>query len=341
MSTTGVAIIGCGQWGMNHVRVFSDLPDVQVVAVCDQRQARLAEVRRQFPAVHLMATVDEVLERKDVDAVIVCTEAASHYPIVQRSLMEGRHVLVEKPITTRSSEAEDLMNLANSHELTLMVGHIFLYNPAVIKLKSLISEGEVGRVYYMYSRRTNLGPIRRDVNALWDLAPHDVSIFNYLLDDSPEWVSAVGARVLGNGREDVGFISLGYRDGVVGHAHLSWADPHKVREVVVVGSDKRIVFDDLNAQERMRVFEKGIKPIEPEAPDFAEQFMLRDGNIIIPKIEASEPLKNECQHFIQCVQQKCRPLTGGQNGLDVVRVMEAVDSSIARRGAPVPVTQMR
>ncbi|MHB0858719.1 MAG: Gfo/Idh/MocA family protein [Anaerolineae bacterium] len=335
MNKTGVAIVGCGQWGMNHVRVFSDLPGAQVVAVCDQRPARLAEVSRQFPDLELATSVDEVLKLKDVDAVVVCTEAASHYPIVQRCLTEGRHVLVEKPITTKSIEAEDLMNLAESRGLTLMVGHIFLYNAAVTKLKSFLADGEVGRVYYMYSRRTNLGPIRRDVNALWDLAPHDVSIFNYLLDESPEWVSAVGARVLGNGREDVGFISLGYRGNVVGHAHLSWADPHKVREVVVVGSDKRIVFDDLNAQERMRVFEKGIKPLEPEAPDYAEQFMLRDGNIVIPKIEPSEPLKNECQHFMQCVSQNCSPLTDGRNGLDVVRVMEAVDRSIAQRGAPV------
>jgi predicted dehydrogenase len=243
-------------------------------------------------------------------------------------------------VTTNAADAEALTTLAETKGVTLMVGHTFLYNPGVQKLKDYIDQGQMGRVYYLYARRTNLGPIRHDVNALWDLAPHDISIFNYLLDSVPEWVSAVGARVLRNGREDVGFISLGYRDGIVGHIHVSWAEPNKVREVVVVGSDRRIVFDDMNPLERVRVFDKGVAPVMAEPASYGEyQFLMRDGDIVSPRVEVSEPLRNQCSHFLECVKGDRRPLTGGQQGYDVVRVMEAIDRSIERQGAPVEVME--
>jgi predicted dehydrogenase len=220
-----------------------------------------------------------------------------------------------------------------------MAGHTFIYNSGIRKIKDYVDQGEVGRVYYIYSSRTNLGPIRHDVNALWDLAPHDVAIFNYLLDSVPAWVSAIGARVLKNRREDVGFISLGYPNGIVGHIHVSWADPNKVREVVVVGSDKRIAFNDLNPIEQVRIFEKSVWADEEEASSYGEyHFLVRDGNIISPRIEVSEPLKNQCTHFLDCVARGGRPLTGGREGRDVVRVMEAIDRSLKRGGAPVKVT---
>ncbi|MCB0214358.1 MAG: gfo/Idh/MocA family oxidoreductase, partial [Anaerolineae bacterium] len=196
----------------------------------------------------------------------------------------------------------------------------------------------LGQIYYLYARRTNLGPIRRDVNALWDLAPHDISIFNYLLDSVPEWVSAVGVKALGNCREDVGFISLGYPNGVVGHIHVSWADPNKVREVVVVGSDRRIVFDDLNALERVKIFEKGITSTSGEATSFGEfQFMIRDGDIISPRVEVNEPLKTQCIHFLECVAHNFIPFTSGQAGKEVVQVMEAIDLSLQYHGVPISV----
>jgi predicted dehydrogenase len=339
MGQIGVGIIGCGYWGINYVRVFSELPETRVVVVCDRSAERLQEARRRFPSIPVTTDLGEVLKMSTVDVAIVCTEATSHYAVVCDCLANGKHVLVEKPMTTRVADGARLVELAESKGLRLMVGHTFLYNVGIRKVKAYITHGDVGRVYYIYARRTNLGPIRRDVNALWDLAPHDVSIFNYLLDGTPEWVSAVGACVLGNGREDVGFISLGYPNNVIGHAQLSWADPHKVREVVVVGSDKRIVFDDLNAQELVRVFEKGVKLMEPAAPTYGEyQFLMRDGDIIIPKIEASEPLKNQCKHFLECVIQGSSPLTDGKFGLDIVRVMVAVDRSVEQRGTPVQVT---
>jgi predicted dehydrogenase len=272
-----------------------------------------------------------------VDAVIVCTEATTHYDITRRLLLAGKHVLVEKPLTTRSTDAEELIELAESRSATLMVGHTFVFNAGIRKVKEYLRDGN-GRVYYLYARRTNLGPIRRDVDALWDLAPHDIAIFNHLLDESPIWVSAVGGKVLGNCRHDVGFISLGYPDNVLAHVHVSWADPDKAREVVVVKSDKRIVFDDLNGVEQVRVCEKGVMPLDQEPLNYGElRFQIREGDIISPRIEPVEPLKDQCRHFLECVRAKKRPVSGGLEGLGVVRVLEAANRSIECKGIQVAV----
>lgn len=334
----GIAILGCGYWGINYVRVLNELPQSRVTVICDSRADRLQEVGRRFPGAKLTTEIDEALQMEGVDAVLVCTPATTHYSVTRRCLAAGKHVLVEKPLTTKVSEAEELIALADSKGLTLMVGHTFLYNQAVRKVKDYINQENLGRIYYLYASRTNLGPIRRDVNALWDLAPHDISIFNYLLDSTPTWVSAVGAKVLRNGHEDVGFVSLGYPNDIVAHIHVSWADPNKVREVVVVGSDRRIVFNDLNTLEPVRVFEKGVTPVS-EASNYGEyHFLMRDGDIISPRIEVSEPLKNQCSHFVECVIRGDCPFTDAWAGQEVVRVMEAIDLSIARKGAPIEIT---
>lgn len=331
-----VAIIGCGYWGVNYVRVFSELTDAQLVAVCDNRSEALERVERRYPAVDLVQDFREVIARDDVDAVVVCTPASSHYAIAHAALLAGKHVLAEKPLTNRLPEANELTALALSEGIILMVGHTFLYHPAVRKVKEYIDRGDVGKLYYLYARRTNMGPIRGDVNALWDLAPHDVSIFNFWLGSAPEWVSAVGGRVLGDSHEDVGFISLGYPNHILAHIHVSWADAYKVREVVVVGSERRIAFNEFNPLERVRVFEKGVSLIESEMPSYGEQHLkMRDGDIISPHIDASEPLKNECSQFIECVLTKTRPVSDGFVACQVVRVMEAVDRSVAQSGAPV------
>lgn len=334
----GLLIVGCGYWGVNYVRNFTEMADTRVVALCDTRAERLDELRRRFPEPALTTDLEEALRLPGVDAVVVCTNATAHYDVARHCLEADKHVLIEKPMATSTERAQRLVDLAAARRLTLMVGHIFLYNGAVRKIKSYIDEGALGELYYLYARRTNLGPIRCDVNALWDLAPHDVSILNYLLGARPDWVSAVGTQVLHNCREDVGFIVLGYPNKVLGHVHVSWADPLKVREVVVVGSDKRIVFDDLDPLERVRIYEKGIaaSPVEAEPASYSEyHFSIRDGDIISPKIDFGEPLKTQCQHFVECVRQGCQPLSDGQEGLNVVRVMEAVGRSIAQRGAPV------
>ena len=333
----GIAVIGCGYWGMNYVRIFNELVESRVVAVCDQSAERLKEVSRRFPGVYLTMQVDDAASQPGVDAVVVCTEATTHFHVTRRLLLAGRHILVEKPLTTTTAEADKLIELAESKSAILMVGHTFVFNAGVRKVKEYVQNGG-GRVYYLYARRTNLGPIRRDVNALWDLAPHDIAIFNYLLDGTPQWVSAVGGKVLRNCRDDVGFISLGYPENVLAHVHVSWADPDKAREVVVVKSDKRIVFNDLNGIEQVRVFEKGVSTVEQEPLNYGEfRFEIRDGDIISPRIEPVEPLKHQCRHFLDCVRTGKRPISSGVEGRDVVSVLEAVNRSIECKGLQVEV----
>jgi len=334
----GVAVIGCGYWGINYLRVLSELPDVATVTACDEDPVRLKAVGERFKDVATTSDVAEVIASPSVDAVVICTPAGSHFEVAKRCLEAGKHLLIEKPITTRAVEAEVLIELAAERGLTLAVGHTFLYNPGIQKVKTYVTNGDLGTLYYMYSRRTNLGPIRHDVNALWDLAPHDISIFNYLLDAQPAWVSAVGRTVLRETNEDFGFVSLGYEDGVVAHIHVSWADPNKVREIVVVGSEQRVVFDDIKTSEQLRVYEKGVTPNTSELSTYGEfRFSIRDGDIISPKLEISEPLKNQCRDFLECVASGRRPLSDGQTGLNVVQVMEAIDRSIEFDGTPVPV----
>jgi predicted dehydrogenase len=333
----GIAVIGCGYWGMNYVRIFNELAESRVVAVCEQSSERLKEVARRFPSVYLTTQVEDVISQPDVQGVVVCTEATLHFNVTRRLLLAGKHVLVEKPLTTTSTHSEKLIELSDSHSATLMVGHTFIFNAGVRKVKEYVRQ-ESGRVYYLYARRTNLGPIRRDVNALWDLAPHDIAIFNYLLDSTPEWVSAIGGKVLGNCRDDVGFVSLGYPGNILGHVHVSWADPDKAREVVVVKSDRRIVFNDLNGPEQVRVFEKGVSPVDEEPLNYGEsRFQIRDGDIISPRIEPVEPLKNQCRHFLECIRTGKRPMSNGIHGRDVVRVLEAINRSIECKGMQVPV----
>ena len=335
--STGIAVIGCGYWGMNYVRIFNEVRESRVAAVCEQSPERLKEVARRFPSVYLTTQIGDVLSLPDVHAVVVCTEASSHYNVARRLLSAGKHLLVEKPLTTTSTDAEKLIGLADSHSVTLMVGHTFIFNAGVRKVKEYVKQ-DTGRVYYLYARRTNLGPIRRDVNALWDLAPHDIAIFNYLLDATPEWVSAVGGKVLGNSRDDVGFVSLGYPGNVLAHVHVSWADPDKAREVVVVKSDRRILFNDLNGVEQVRVFEKGVSPVVEEPLNYGEfRFQIRDGDIISPRIEAAEPLKSQCRHFLECIRTGKRPVSNGVDGRDVVRVLEAINRSMECKGLQVPV----
>lgn len=336
MKKEGFAVIGSGYWGSNYIRLLSQMPETELYAVCDKAQDRLNAVHRRFPEVSLHKDIDPILEREEIEAVVVCTNPASHFEITKQLLEAGKHVLVEKPMTLTAESSAELVEIAKEKGLTLMVGHIFLYHPAVEKVKSYILNGDLGEVHYLYSQRTNLGPIREDVNALWDLAPHDISIFNYLLDSNPVWVNAVGTKFLRGHVEDAGFIVLGYENGAVGNIHVSWANPHKVREVVVVGSKQRICFNDTSPDEKVRVFEKGVAASATAYSDYGEyQLLIRDGDVVSPKIPVVEPLKNEVKHFIQCKQNGERPRSDGVNGLIVVKVMEAVNESVRNNGTPI------
>jgi predicted dehydrogenase len=334
----GIGVIGCGQWGMNYVRVFSELSQATVVAAGDVQAERLRFVQQRFPTVETCGQFEQLLGNPEIQGLAVSTPATAHYAIVRECLLSRKHVLVEKPITTDIAQAEELVALAEKMDVLLMVGHTFLYNGGIRKMKTCIDDADFGTVYYLHAIRTNLGPIREDVNAIWDLAPHDVAIFDYLLDCNPTWVSAVGMKVLKNSREDVGFVTLRYPGDIVGNIHVSWADPYKVRTVIVVGSKKRICFDDLNSMEQVRVFEKGVTSEAVEAGSFGEfRLLVRDGDIVSPKIEASEPLKNQCAHFLDCIRTGAQPLTNGQHALEVVKVMAAIQESITRNGGPVQV----
>jgi predicted dehydrogenase len=332
-----VGIVGCGRWGANYVRVLSELQEAEVVWVCDQDRKQLDLMARRYPNAAVLTDLAEAVARPDTDAVVVATPAAAHYRAVKLALRAGKHVLSEKPLTTKVEEAEELGALAEKQGVVLMVGHTFLYNSAIRKMKSYIQDDDFGQIYYLHATRTHLGLIRPDVNAIWDLAPHDISIFNYLLEAAPIKVSAVGSRILKKDREDVGFVSLTYPKNIVGNIHVSWIDSNKVRELVVVGSKKRIVFNDLDNLEKIRIFEKGVA-IEGQVDSFGEfQLLLRDGDIISPRIDTSEPLKNQCLHWLDCLEHGKKPLTDARNAVDVIRVMTAIDRSLSLEGVPVEV----
>lgn len=333
----GIGIVGCGYWGINYVRLLNELPEAKVLAVCDQRQERLIEIARRIPGVQLTTRLDTLLEDDRIDAIVICTEASSHFKVASQCLRAGKHVLIEKPITTFVADAVELGRLAEEQSLTLMVGHTFIYNSGIAAIESYLEQRQ-DRIYYLHASRTNLGPIRRDVNAVWDLATHDIAIFNHLLKSTPQWASAVGGKVLGNSRVDVGFISLGYDNSVLGHIHVSWADPNKCREVVVVCSERRLVFDDLSRAEPVRIYEKGVRALTDEPESFGEhQLKIRDGAIVSPQIEASEPLKNQCRHFLECLHLGIRPRSGVDEGIGVLATLDAIEQSMQLQGTKVKV----
>ena len=331
-----IGIIGCGHWGPNYIRTFNEIPNCNVFWCCDIDTKKLENIKQKFPEIDVSTRYDDILEDKRVDAVVIATPASTHYEITKACLLAGKHVLVEKPMTTNIEQAQRLAEVVEKTQKVLLVGHIFLYNSGIRKMKEYITDENFGQIYYLSATRTNLGPIRHDVNVVWDLAPHDVSIFGYLLDAQPLWVSATGSKALKNDRYDVTFITLGYPNGVIGNIRVSWIDPNKVREIVVVGSQKRIVFDDLNNQEIIRIFEKGVSIVgQPDSYGEFLRFAVRDGDIISPKIDITEPLKNQCRHFLDCIINNCTPLTDVRNGIEVVRTLDKIDESMIKNGIPI------
>jgi predicted dehydrogenase len=330
-------IIGLGHWGPNYVRILNQMPGIELKLCCDTDPARLSEIERQFIGVAVTDRPDEVFDDAQIDAVIVATPASTHYEVALRCIEAGKDVLVEKPLALTIEDSSSLVMAAEEKDRVLMVGHTFLYNPGVKKVKDLVDAGEVGNLYYLQSTRTHLGLIREDVGVIWDLAPHDIAIFAYLTGHWPEGVTAVGGSFLRAGREDVAFVTLHFPNGTMGSIHVSWIDSNKVRRVTVVGSKGRAVFDDLDNLERVKFFEKGIS-VEKSVSDYGEfQLLLRDGDIISPKIEASEPLRNMCLEFINSVASRRQPLSDGICGLEVVRVIKAAEKSLAEKGGYIPI----
>lgn len=333
--TVRVAVVGFGYWGPNLARNFYQLAGAQLAYVVDQDPAALQRAQRLYGC-QTTPQLDDVLTDSSVDAVVIATPARTHYALARRSLEAGKHLMVEKPLTLDVSEAEELVATADAASLTLMVGHVFEYNPAVTYIKQAIDNGELGEIYYLYSRRVNLGRVQSDVNALWSIAPHDISIALHLLGQMPESVRCQGASCLNGAVEDVVFLTMFFPNNVLCHVHASWLDPSKTREMTVVGSRKMIVYDDVSAEGKVRVYDKGaFRKGEVSYGDF--QYKLHSGDILIPRLDMREPLQAECAHFIDCVRSGRRPLTDGQNGLRVLRVLAAGEQSLRKDGGKIAI----
>jgi predicted dehydrogenase len=329
-----IAVVGAGSWGKNLVRNFYELRRDHLVYACDLDASRLAYLRAVYPLLKTTPDYQEILANDDIRAVVIASNAAHHYEQAKHALAAGKDVLVEKPLALSYRQALEVVELAERSQRILMVGHLMLYHPVSQQLRNLIQSGELGEVYYIYSQRVNLGQVRRDENALWSFGPHDLSLIFYLLGQEPTDVAARGQVYLQDGIEDVVFVSLNFPNRVSAHIHLSWLDPHKLRRTTVVGSKKMAVFDDMATTEKLRIYNNSAeKKIDYDT--YGDYITLRFGEITIPYVAVTEPLKLECQHFLECIEQRKPPHTGGRDGLRVVKVLEAATHSLRNNGIPV------
>lgn len=338
MTMVNLAVIGCGHWGPNHIRNFTGLPHSRVVAAVDLCKDRLSAVSGMFPNIQIEQDYHRILEDRSIDAVVIATPTCTHYSIVREALLADKHVLCEKPLCQTSAQAQELIELADSHKLRLMVGHVFLFNSGIMQVKELIDADELGTVQYLTAMRTNLGPIRSDVNAAFDLASHDISVFNWLLGSEPEIVSAMGASLLQSNIEDVVCISLKYPGNKFASVQASWLNPKKVRQMSIIGSKKMLTWNDMDAGQPIAIYDKGAFA-QPEYSSFGEflRISMWDGEVRLPKVKAEEPLKAQSRYFINVITNGTPEKSGGKFSLGVVRALEASIESLKNNGAPVQV----
>ena len=330
-----VAVVGAGHWGPNLIRNFHNRERSEVLWVVDRDPGRLGQVRGRFPEIQVVQEAEPALADVRVDGVVIATPTSTHYRFAKAALERGKHVLVEKPIATAVREGAELCALAAASGRVLMIGHVFLFNPGIQRVKQYLDAGELGRIYYVAMVRTNLGPIRVDVDAAWDLASHDVSVVNYWLESEPVTVAAVGGTWINPGVADAVFATLRYPDDVLVNLHVSWLNPRKARDITVVGEKRMLTFDDMNLSEPIRVYDKRVTD-DRTTVGYVDSFAsfrasIREGEIVIPRVVLGEPLRAECEHFLDCVESGKPPLTGGEQGMAVVRVLEAIERS-ARNG---------
>ena len=335
-----VGVIGCGYWGPQLVRNFDELSDSNLVAVADKREDRRRYIEHRYPRTLALEDHRELLNH-DVEAVVVATPMHTHFNVAKEALLAGKHVLVEKPLAATVEEALELTAIARERGLTLMVGHTFLYNPAVQELRRLVQDGDLGRVYYADGARLNLGLLQSHLNVIWDLAPHDVSILLYIFGEMPSEVRAYGRCFIQPKIHDVAYIDVQFPSGVFAQIHLSWLDPNKVRRLTLVGDKKMAVYNDVSLGEKIRVYDKGVDL--PSTDNFGEFQMMsyRQGQVVIPHIAWQEPLALQCQHFIACARTGLPPRTDGIHGANVVAVLEAADYSLHHDGMSVPVRELK
>ena len=331
MTPLKIGVIGCGYWGPNLIRNFVEIPESDVVVVSDLREARLAHIRGRYPGIKTTTDYRDLFSM-GLDAVAVATQPATHYAIAHECLMNDLPVLVEKPLALTSRDAEELVRLAQLKGLQLLPGHTFEYNPATRALKKIIQSGELGQIYYINSVRANLGLFQRDLNVVWDLAPHDISVLLYLLDMEPVTVGASGGSYVTHGVQDIAYLHLEFPGRIVAHVHVSWLDPCKVRRVTIVGSKKMAVYDDVDPMEKIKIYDKGVDL--PPYTDTFEEFKLsyRYGDVLIPHIQAAEPLRLECEDFVRSVADGTAPECTGESGLEVIRILEAASRSLNNGG---------
>jgi predicted dehydrogenase len=332
-----LAVVGCGHWGPNHIRNFRALNGVSVPWAVDRDPQRRAHVSSLYDHLNTTADIDEMLADKSVTAVVVATPTGTHFDVCMKAIEAGKHVLCEKPLATTSLECEKLIAAASEHGVVLMVGHVFLFNGGILKLKELNSFNDLGRLYYASAVRTNLGPIRDDVNASVDLASHDISIFNFLFGSAPISASACGHSYLKQGVEDVVFITLTYPNEMIAGIEVSWLNPQKVRRITLVGDKKMVTWDDLSSSGAITIYDKGVIR-EPYYDSYGEFHLLaREGDVTIPKLQLEEPLKRQARFFIDALTKKSASVCSGERGWDVVRTLEAINESIQKGGAPVAI----
>jgi predicted dehydrogenase len=329
---TSIAVVGYGYWGPNLARNFSKLEECRLGAVLDLNASRLDKVRRLYPAVRATSSYEDILNDREIDAVVIATPISSHFNLVKQAILAGKHVLVEKPMTTTVAEAEELIMLAKRNGSILMVDHTFVYTGAVRKIRQIVDSGDLGQIYYYDSVRVNLGLFQPDVSVLWDLAPHDFSIMSYLIDKEPVRVSAVGASPVsweGWNQESVVYVTVEFADSTIAHFHVNWLSPVKVRRTLIGGSRKMIIYDHLDPDNQIKIFDKGVDINNGNGNSrYQALVQYRTGDLLAPKIDQTEALEVLCRHFVECVREGKQPLTDGMAGLRVVRLLESAEESI-------------
>ena len=333
MKKQNIAVIGAGYWGPNLLRNFYQIPECEVSLCCDRDETRLERIQNLYRHVKTTTDLNDVINNPDIDAVAIATPVHTHAPIGLKCLNAGKHVMIEKPMALSSEESSALIQAAERNDKTLMVGHTFEYVAAVRKTKEIIDSGELGDIQYISSQRVNLGLFQKDINVIWDLAPHDISIILYLLGENPATVNAQGRAHYRPHIEDVATMTMNFSCGAIAFLHVSWLDPAKIRKFTIVGSKKMLVYDDLGGNEKIKIYDKGV-----DAPAYSDtyaefQFSYRYGDIYIPHFTESEPLRLECGHFLESIQNGTRPQTDGYNGLQVVSILEAANESLVKGGA--------
>ncbi|NVM02950.1 MAG: Gfo/Idh/MocA family oxidoreductase [Candidatus Helarchaeota archaeon] len=324
-----MAVIGAGNWGKNHIRTLSGMDNVRLKSVCDIDEERLKRINENYPNIEITNDPKDIFKDSSIKGVVVASSSDAHFSLAKSALDNDKDVLVEKPLTLDSNSAEILIEKAEEGKRILMVGHLLIYHPAVKKIKELIKSGELGEIYYLYSQRINLGAIRRTESSLWSLGPHDISIALYLLEEVPNFVEAYGESYIQKDVNDVVFLNLHFPNRIIANIHISWLDPHKIRKLTIVGSKKMVVFDDMEAREKIKIYNKGVDSIDYNS--FSEYISLRFGDVLIPKLEMYEPLKLEDAHFVECIQKRIKPITDGENGLKVIKILEEAEKSLRNK----------